>query len=138
MPYLIPESEISIRFARSSGPGGQNVNKVSSKVTLSWNVRDTKKFSEVQKERILSVLYHRIHVRGNLIISSETGRTQLQNRQFARARLDQLVKHALHIPKKRTATKPSTSSKSKRLDEKKKRSVLKKMRGAIQKGREVF
>ncbi|PIS35425.1 MAG: aminoacyl-tRNA hydrolase [Parcubacteria group bacterium CG08_land_8_20_14_0_20_38_56] len=126
--YLIPEKEISEAFSRSSGKGGQNVNKVSTKVELRWNVDASAVFSEEEKGEIKNFLKNRLTKKGDLIITSQKERTQFQNREIAQARLNELVAQALKPEKERTPTKPTIASKEKRLEEKKRRSEKKRWR----------
>ncbi|HSR88936.1 MAG TPA: alternative ribosome rescue aminoacyl-tRNA hydrolase ArfB [Candidatus Udaeobacter sp.] len=121
----IPESELNISFARSSGAGGQNVNKVSSKVIIHWPIGKSQVFSGEQKDRIRSKLANRINNEDELVIMSEEERSQLQNRESAIARLQELVAQALHIPKKRRPTRPTKGSKLRRIESKKIRSKIK-------------
>ena len=126
--YLIPENEISETFSRSSGKGGQNVNKVSTKVELRWNVDTSAIFSEEEKERIKNFLKNRITKEGNLIITSQKERSQLQNRKIAQDRLNELIAIALKPEEKRIPTKPTFASKERRLEDKKRLGVKKKTR----------
>jgi len=121
----IPDSEIQTSFARSSGAGGQNVNKTSTKVTLHWSVDRSRVLNWDEKNRIKIKLANRINNAGELVVNSEEERSQLQNRAKAVARLRALVAQALKVPKKRRATKPTKASKLRRLESKTHRSDLK-------------
>lgn len=126
--YLIPEKEISESFSRSSGKGGQNVNKVSTKVELRWNVDASAAFSEQDKEKIKKALANRVNKNGDLIITAEEERSQIQNRQRAMEKLNKLVEEALKPEKERIPTKPTRSSKERRLEEKRRQGEKKKFR----------
>ena len=128
----IPESELNITFARSSGAGGQNVNKTSTKVILHWPVGKSLVLTDEEKGRVREKLANRINNEDELVLMSEEERSQLQNRESAIARLQELVTEALHVPKKRRPTRPSKSSKLKRLEGKKIRSQIKKERRSIE------
>ena len=124
--YLFPE--LAFTTSRSSGPGGQNVNKVNSKVTLRWDIRESTLLSTAEKELLLQKLSSRLTTGGMLLIIAQDKRSQLQNRDEALAKLNQLLKQALIKKKKRKATKPSKSSVQSRLKSKKKHSDKKKWR----------
>ncbi len=128
---LIPQHELRIQFARSSGKGGQNVNKVSTKVVVHWHLGVSSVLTAEEKERARKKLAHRLTISDELVITAEEGRSQAQNRDRALAKLQQLVTNALRIPKKRKATRPTKSSKVKRLESKKKQSFKKTMRKDI-------
>jgi ribosome-associated protein len=125
---LIPESELRESFVRSAGPGGQNVNKLSTKVELRWTPGTSKALSEHQRNYLLQRLASRLTESGELIVSSDEHRTQGRNREDARRKLAAVVRQALVRPKKRRATKPSRASVKRRLDSKKHRSSVKKGR----------
>ena len=122
---LLDEKEISEDFIRASGPGGQNVNKVSSAVQLRFNVAASKSIPENVKARLIKISGKRVNSQGELIISSSTHRTQLQNRNEACAKLVEMIRNALHTPVKRRKTKPTISSRNRRLDSKKKMGHIK-------------
>lgn len=126
--FLVPETEISEKFSRSGGRGGQNVNKLSTKAEVRWNIDESRAFSADQKEKIKEVLKNRINKEGELVIVSQEERTQLRNRQRAIERLNNLVAAALAPEKERIPTKPTIASKEKRLEEKKRISEKKKWR----------
>ncbi len=120
--------ELSFRTSRSSGAGGQNVNKVETAVTVLWNVADSDLFNDDQKEMIQQKLRNRINADGLLFLTVSESRTQLMNKNKAIGKITDLVNKALIVPKKRTATKPSRAQKQKRLDTKKKLSDKKENR----------
>jgi len=124
----ILSSELEFSTSRSSGPGGQNVNKVNTKVTLRWNVKDSSLLAPEEKELLLQKLSTRITTEGVLILTSQDKRSQLQNKEEVLNKLDLLLKQAFAKKKKRKATKPSKNAVKSRLDRKKKHSDKKKMR----------
>ncbi len=128
MHVVIPESEIRQEFSRSGGKGGQNVNKVESRVQLFWNVWNTRVMDDVAKARVATKLKNKINEQGEVMVVVDSERSQLQNRLTGIAKLNELVRRALVVPKARRATKPTRSSKEKRLEGKVKRSLLKKDR----------
>ncbi|MBI1769692.1 MAG: aminoacyl-tRNA hydrolase [Bacteroidetes bacterium] len=124
----ILSGELEFSTSRSSGPGGQNVNKVNTKVTLRWNVKDSSLLTVEEKDLLLQKLSSRLTTEGVLLLSAQDKRSQLQNKEEALLKLDQLLKKAFAKRKKRKATKPSKSSVQSRLDKKKKHSDKKKSR----------
>lgn len=124
----IPESELSWRFSRSSGPGGQGVNTADSRAELVWDAAGSPSLSPFQRERLLERLGNRL-VDGVLTIAASEHRAQLRNREAARARLAAIVADALRPPApSRRATKPTRGSKERRLAAKKHRTDVKRMR----------
>lgn len=124
----IPDAEISWRFSRSGGPGGQHVNTSDTRVELIWSLESTQALTQEQRERALVALRGRL-VDGRITVVSSQYRSQLRNRDAARVRLEQLVARAIVPPRPRRATKPSRGSQVRRLDEKKRRGDLKRGRG---------
>ena len=124
----IPDNELSFRYARSSGPGGQNVNKVATKVTLLFPVAESAVLSSEQKRIISERLTNRISNDGVLHVTSERHRTRSANQRDAVARFTALVADALTPPKKRQRTKIPRSERRRRLEAKRRRSEKKKQR----------
>ena len=124
----IPESELSWRFSRSSGPGGQGVNTADSRVELVWDAEGSAALSAVQRERLLERLDGRL-VGGVLTIAASEHRAQIRNRDAARERLAAIVADAVRPPApSRRVTKPSRGSKERRLTAKKQRTTTKQLR----------
>jgi ribosome-associated protein len=123
----IDESELQIDFIRSSGPGGQNVNKVATAVQLRFDVRASS-LPEEAKARLLQLAGKRVTTEGELLIEAKRLRTQDQNREDAIQRFVDLVRKSLVDPKARKKTKPTQAAKEERLKKKKKRGEIKKMR----------
>jgi ribosome-associated protein len=121
-------SELEFVTSRSSGPGGQNVNKVNTKVTLRWPVVASVILSSEERETITQKLASRITLEGELVISAQDKRSQLQNKEAALAKLDELLTKAFVKKKKRKATKPSKVAVQKRIESKKRQGEKKKMR----------
>lgn len=121
-------TELTYKTSRSSGAGGQNVNKVETSVTVLWNVQDSEFFREEEKKLIQEKLKNRINAEGILQVSSSEARTQLQNRKIAIEKILDLVNKSLIIPKKRVKTKPSKAQVEKRIQTKKKISEKKENR----------
>lgn len=126
----IPEREIEINAIRAQGAGGQNVNKVASAIHLRFDIKSSS-LPALYKERLLQSNDQRITSSGVVIIKAQEYRSQEQNRESALLRLQELIKSAVVIPKKRKPSKPTRSSQRKRLDSKSKRGQIKAMRGKI-------
>jgi ribosome-associated protein len=126
---LIPDSELIESFVRSSGPGGQNVNKVASAVELRFDVAHSTALPEAVRERLLARADRRLTSDGVLVIQANRFRDQAKNRDDARLRLAEIVLAATRVPKKRIATKPSRASQQRRLDTKKAKAQTKRGRG---------
>jgi ribosome-associated protein len=121
----IPDDELSFSYARSGGPGGQNVNKVSSKAILRWGMAASASVTPAVKERIARLERKRVTTEGDLVIASQRFRDQERNREDCLERLREIVLRALVVPKVRRPTKPTKGSKRRRLEEKKRRSETK-------------
>ena len=125
---VIDESELQEEFVRASGPGGQNVNKVASAVQLRFNVMASAALPPGVKRRLTKLAGNRITNEGELIIEAKEARSQLQNREEARAQLVDLIQQAAVKPKIRRKTKPTYASQQRRLERKKQRGAIKKLR----------
>ena len=125
---IIPDSELSLSFARSGGPGGQNVNKVSSKAVLRWRVVETSVLTPGAKARLLEALGSRVTKDGELVIACDETRDQAQNVSIAEGRLAAFVKASLVPPKTRHKTRPTRGSVERRLKAKTVRSTVMKER----------
>ena len=125
----ISESEVQIDFIRASGPGGQNVNKVSTSVQLRFDIRNSASLYADVKERLVKLAGSRVTSEGVLVIEAKRYRTQEQNRVDAVNRLVIWVRKALEKPGIRRTTRPGASARAARLDEKRKHSAIKKARG---------
>lgn len=124
----IPPEELTYRFSRSSGKGGQNVNKVSTRVEISFDVLGSPSLRESERTLLLSRLRTRIDASGRLTVSSDSSRSQWQNRQVAVEKLCDLLRLAMIPDTPRVATRPSRASKARRLEHKEKRAATKRMR----------
>ncbi len=124
----IPEHELEITTSRSGGAGGQHVNKTSTRISVRWNVKNSSALNDEQKMRVIEKLQSQLTTEGDLIVHNSSTRSQLQNKQLALHQLAQTVRKALYVAKKRVATKMPHAVKEAQLQEKKRRSVIKKMR----------
>lgn len=124
-------SEISFKTSRSGGKGGQNVNKVSSKVELNWNIQTSSLITDEQREILLSKLSHKLTKEGVLQIVSQADRSQLGNKQLVLEKLDELLAYAFKIVKNRKETRVPRGVKERRLLVKKKKAEIKKLRGKV-------
>ena len=128
MEIKIPSSEIEFTFARSSGPGGQNVNKTSSKAILRWNLWESPSVSQAVKDRFSATFSTRITVNGDVVIHSDESRDRAINEKTCLEKLLEMLKKVWTPPKKRVPTKPTKGSQRRRMDSKK-------LHGDVKKGR---
>jgi ribosome-associated protein len=126
----IDESELAEDFVRSSGPGGQNVNKLSTAVQLRFDVRHSPSLPNDVAIRLMRLAGSRLTKEGVIVITAQRHRTQERNRQDARDRLIEMIREAAVVPTKRRPTKPTKASREKRLESKKRRGSIKGMRRA--------
>ena len=126
--FAIPRAELQYRATRAGGPGGQHVNTSSTRIELLWDLPRSQAVTEEQRERIRAKLAARLDADGMVRVVASDRRSQQQNREAADERLVALVRHALHVPKRRKPTKPPKAAKERRLAEKRKRSERKRDR----------
>jgi ribosome-associated protein len=130
-PYAVPPDELHFEFFRSSGPGGQNVNKVATAVRLRFDVRNSTSLPSEVKERLLRLAASRLTEDGVLLIEARRFRTQERNRDDAVARLMAWIAQASKAPRRRRATRPTAASRQRRLDTKQRRSLTKRERRPV-------
>ncbi len=126
----VPRSELQYRASRSGGPGGQHVNTASTRIELLWNLEASRVLTDEQRTRLRERLASRLDSTGALRVVSSARRSQQQNKQAADERLAALVRHALHVPKRRRVTKRPKAANERRISEKKHRGTLKRDRRA--------
>ena len=131
LPLRLSPDELRFEFFRSSGPGGQNVNKVATAVRLRFDVRCSPSLPPDVKDRLLRLAASRINQDGDLLIEARRFRTQEQNREDAVVRLMGWIAKAAAVPRPRRATRPTTASRQRRLDTKQHRSRAKRQRRAV-------
>jgi len=127
-PVKIPLAELRFQFVRSSGPGGQHVNRSATQVELTFDLAGSPSLSDEQKARARAALKSYVDKEGVLHLSSQVYRSQLQNREDVTARFVALMRRALRVPKKRRPTRPTAGSKERRLESKRRRSKVKRER----------
>lgn len=128
--WSIPERDLELRFSRSGGPGGQNVNKVSSKVELRLNLAGTSALNAAQKSRLRAAFPSHVTSSGDFVVVGDRHRSQLLNQADVRERLVQMIRSIRRPPPRRVATKPSKAAKKRRLNDKRHRAELKRGRQA--------
>jgi ribosome-associated protein len=124
----IPRDELDVRVSRSSGAGGQHVNKTSSRVEIFWNIPGSRVLTEEQRARLGEKLSSRLTTDGSIRVVASDMRSQSRNRELAEERLAEMVARSLIVPKKRKATKPTKAAKQARLDAKRRHSNKKRKR----------
>ena len=127
----VPAAALTVRAARASGPGGQNVNKVATKIDLRVDPTAIEGLSDAARARLATLARHRLDADGRLVVTSQATRNQARNLEDARARLADLIRAALVAPRRRVETAPSRGARQRRLEGKKRRGAVKKWRGPV-------
>lgn len=128
----IADDELSITYVRSSGPGGQNVNKTSSKAVVRWNVRSAPGVRDDVKARFLARFGSRVTAAGDVLITSDRHRDQPRNLEDCLAKLTAMLSEVAAAPRRRKATRPGRAARERRIVEKKSRGTIKSLRGRIE------
>jgi len=128
MRYVVPDDELVIRASRAGGPGGQHVNKASTRIEVVWDVTTSPSLSDERRTRLLARLGGRLDRRGRLRVVSDASRSQRRNLETAVARLRATVQEALRVPKPRKRTRPTQASVERRLEAKRQRGARKRER----------
>jgi ribosome-associated protein len=121
MAYMVPEGELDIRATRAGGPGGQHVNKASTRIEVVWDVAASPSLADDQRARLLARLESRLDSRGRLRVVADASRSQRRNLEAAIDRLQEIVRDALRVPKPRKKTRPSKAAVERRLQAKRQR-----------------
>jgi ribosome-associated protein len=123
--------DLAFQFARSGGPGGQNVNKVATKAELRFSVRDSALLTDEQRTLLLEKLAHKLTTEGELVLTHQTERTQLANKEKVINKFDRLIQKAFEVQKPRKASKPTKAAIAQRLEQKKRRADIKSARRRV-------
>jgi len=127
----VPARAVSVRAVRASGPGGQNVNKVATKIDLRVDLDAVEGLSEAARTRLVALARHRLDAAGRLVVTSQASRNQARNLEDARDKVRALVRAALVRPRPRRATRPSAGAEERRIAKKKRRGAVKRWRGRV-------
>lgn len=128
---FVPRAELTFRASRSGGPGGQHVNTSSTRVELAWDVAGSPSLDGAQRALLLEKLANRINSEGVLLLTEGGSRSQHRNREAVTERFQELVRAALHVPRPRRKTRPTRASRERRIQSKKRRSEVKRLRGPV-------
>ncbi|HET7274675.1 MAG TPA: alternative ribosome rescue aminoacyl-tRNA hydrolase ArfB [Longimicrobiaceae bacterium] len=128
---FIPATELTFRATRSGGPGGQHVNTSSTRVELAWSAGASPNLTDRQRARVMDKLANRINSEGVLLLTEGGSRSQHKNKEAVVERFKELLAEALHIPKPRKRTRPPRASRERRIEAKKHRAEIKRMRGPV-------
>jgi len=127
-PFVVPDAELEIRATRAGGPGGQHVNKASTRIEVVWDLRGSPSLTDEQRSRLLAKLEPRLDTRGRLRVVSDATRSQRRNLEAAIERLREIVRTGLVVPKPRKRTRPSKAAIERRLESKRHQSTRKRNR----------